>query len=331
MKDVPSVHNDYSTLNINPGFGFSLIPEQVREAAIEEGFTFNLLVVGRRGLGSTTLINSLFSASLISRDRPDSISSTVSEIFENNIRLVISVTTYHGEDFSKIFKLLDSLNSDYFENEQGLHVPFEDKRIHAALYLVPGDKMSKNEIEDLKELSKKVNVIPIITKADMFTTEELQIQRQKINQVFKESGIDFYDYSEESLNDFPMATIASETTFEEDGAVILGRSYPWGFVDIENEQYSDFKKLQRILISECFEDLKCRTDAKYYNEYRNGVIGQNGKNEPGERFAKLLSQMESILDAKFKKKMSDLENGESNVAAEFSDKMVLKNNEATAA
>lgn len=327
MKDVPHVHNEYSRIEVSPGFGFSAIPEQVRDASIKDGFVFNLLVVGRRGLGSTTLVNSLFSSSLIQRGRSDSIATVFNELIENGIKLSISITTYHGNDFLKIFKLLDSLNNDYFENEQGLNVPFEDKRIHAALYLVPGDMISQDEIEGIRELSARVNLIPVITKADMFTTEELEHHRTKINEIFKSNGIMFYDYGETEQFRFPMAVIASETEYKEDGACVLGRKYPWGFVDIENEKYSDFKRLQRILICECFEDLIYQTDAMFYNRYRRLLMGSENGDNSRSRVSKLVSQMEQILDQKFSRKLRDLEGEEISIMNDLADKLSVRSGE----
>ena len=196
--DIPIIYNDLGQINIGPGVSFSEIPEQVREMSIKKGFIFNLLVIGRRGLGSSTLINSLFCANLIPKDRKESINTTINEIVENDIKLTISVTTYHGEDFDKILDFIENLNEEYFEQEQGLSIPFHDKRIHCCLYLTPSDMMTPKEISGLKDLSYKVNIIPIITKADMYTVEELKIHRKKINEIFSQvflATIEIYEPS----------------------------------------------------------------------------------------------------------------------------------------
>lgn len=327
---VPNVHNDYKLVEITPGFGFTLILEKVREESLKHGFSFNLLVVGRRGLGTKTLINSLFSSQLVEQNRPDSITTTYNEIYENNVKLAISVTTYHGEDFTKIYKLLENNNLDYFEKEQGLNVEFEDKRIHCILYLVPADKISKSEIEGVKELSKRANLIPVITKADMFTVEELQTHRLKVCEIFNENEITIFDYNENNYNNFPMATIASETVFEEDGCEILGRKYPWGYVDITNESYSDFKKLQNILITEYFEELKESTDVKFYSHYRSKIIESEGKTFSKERSAKLLLQMEKAIDEKFTSKIQSLENQLNKVDGDINEGLIVKTSEISA-
>lgn len=327
---VPKTHNEYEVVEIQPEFGFTLIPEKLREDSLKHGFSFNLLVVGRRGLGTKTLINSLFSSKLVSDERPDSITTTYNEIYENNVKLTISVTTYHGEDFAKIYKLIDANNLNYFEKEQGLNVEFQDKRIHCILYLVPGDKISKSEVEGVKEMSKKANLIPVITKADMFTSEELQAHRLKLCQVFNDNEITVFDYKETNFNSFPMATIASETVFEEDGCEIVGRKYPWGYVDITNETYSDFIKLQNILISEFFEELKEMTDVHFYSQYRSKMIETEGKAISKERTTNLISQMETAIDEKFLSKIKSLERELMELDGGLNESIGYKTNEISA-
>lgn len=328
MKDkIPRIHNTYDSTTTSGAVGFSEIPEQVRASSIEEGFHFNLLVVARRGLGTSTLVNSLFSAPLVAKDRPDGITTTVNEIIENEIKLTISVTTYHGEDMSKIFKHISAMNEEYFELEQGISLKFLDRRIHCCLYLVPGDKVSEQEIENLRELSKKVNVIPVITKADMFNVEELKEQREKITKIFEDNNIRFYDYGECDPRAFPMAVIASESVFEEDGYVVRGRKYLWGFIDIENEKFSDFKKLQKILISEKFINLIYTTDTVFYDQSRKVLMSNENSTTSKARLIRLLSQMDTVLDEKYGVKIKALEKEEASIISEFSDAISLKSAE----
>lgn len=328
MKDaIPKIHNNYDSINLTTGIGFSQIPEQVRQQSIKEGFYFNLLVVSRRGLGASTLVNSLFSAPLVKKERSDSISTTVSEIVENGIRLTISVTTYHGEDINRVIKYINTTNEEHFEMEQGLSVSFPDKRMHCCLYLVPGDKISDYEIEGLRELSTKVNIIPIITKADMFTDEELKDQREKVNRLFK--SIQFYDYEENDSTQFPLAVIASENVYEEDGSSVRGRRYAWGFIDIENERYSDFKKLRRILICERFIDLIHKTDTVFYDQARKALIRNESLSNSRMRLVKILNQMEAAIDERYTQKIQALENEEG--LQGFGEVLSLKNTEMSAA
>lgn len=304
---IPTIHNDLGRISLGVGASFSEIPEQVRERSIREGFVFNLLVVGRRGLGTSTLVNSLFSTQLVPKERNEAINTTINEIMENDVKLTISVTTYHGDDFDNVIQFIEQLNEEYFENEQGLKIPFHDKRIHCCLYLAPSDKMSENEIIGVNKLSYKVNMIPIITKADMFTVGELKIHRSKINSIFENSKSKFYDYGETEREQFPMAIIASESVYEENGSKMRGRKYPWGAIDIENRKFSDFKKLQNVLIGEKFIDLINTTDSMFYSESRSELMKKETPRVIKNRLNKIIHQLESVVDGKYKRIIAELE------------------------
>lgn len=45
----------------------------------------------------------------------------------------------------------------------------------------------------------------------------------------------------------PFAVIGSTTQVEINGLKTRGRVYPWGVIDIQDEQYSDFAKLKTFL------------------------------------------------------------------------------------
>ena len=110
---IPKASIDLGQLNTSINGSFSQVPEQIRDRSHKEGFVFNLLVIGRRGHGSSTLVNSLFSTTLVSKDRSEGITTTTNEIIEGGVKLIISVTTYHGEDFGRIIKHIEDLNAEY--------------------------------------------------------------------------------------------------------------------------------------------------------------------------------------------------------------------------
>ena len=55
---------------------------------------------------------------------------------------------------------------------------------------------------------------------------------------------------------FPFAVIGSNTVLEVAGRRVRGRQYPWGVVEVENQQHCDFVKLRTMLISTHMHDLK---------------------------------------------------------------------------
>jgi septin family protein len=62
----------------------------------------------------------------------------------------------------------------------------KDNRVHLLLYFFGGHHTNASDFTIIKKLQKHVNVIPIIPKADSFTSDELL--RMKIDII--NSGID---------------------------------------------------------------------------------------------------------------------------------------------
>jgi len=46
----------------------------------------------------------------------------------------------------------------------------------------------------------------------------------------------------------PFAVIGSNTVIEVRGRKMRGRMYPWGVVEVENPEHSDFIKLRTLLV-----------------------------------------------------------------------------------
>ena len=57
-----------------------------------------------------------------------------------------------------------------------------DPRIHACLYFIAplSGSLRKMDVEFMKAVHKRVNLIPIISKADTFTAEELECAKAKV-------------------------------------------------------------------------------------------------------------------------------------------------------
>ena len=53
-----------------------------------------------------------------------------------------------------------------------------------------------------------------------------------------------------------------------DGKKIRGRKYPWGIIDVDNEEHCDFVKLRQMLIRTHMEELKEFTNEVIYESYR---------------------------------------------------------------
>lgn len=335
MKSVPVIVRNLGTINTSNEVGFSSAPDQIRERSMVKGFVLNLLVMGRRGLGSSTLVNSVFAAPLVDKKRPDTITITRNEIIENNICLKTSVITYHEPDISPALEYIESMNREYFENEQGLYKAFKDNRIHVCLYLVPSDTLTEVEIRGMYELSQRCNVVPIIPKADMYTPEELLERKESIRQTLAENNVFFFtphlnqDDSDltaevnDIVGNMPFAVIASETIYDHEGEILRGRKYPWGFINIEAEEGNDFKRLQRLLIYTNLDELITKTNHLFYNNYRKKAFDL--ENDCGAmreaRYVRLRTEMMKILSDKHDSKIEALRREEAEIEKFYAEKI----------
>ncbi|KAM0679216.1 Cell division control protein 3 [Binucleata daphniae] len=282
MKDakIPTIYMNLGKIDADPKIGLGNIPNLIRERSKIQGFYINLLVVGRRGLGTSTLINSLFCSPLIDKDRNNGINTYKNQVYENEIYLNTSITTYHQDQYEPIMNFFLSKNQEYFEIEQGLTKPKIDGRIHLCLYLIPSDELKESEKELIKEISKMCNLIPIISKADSYTATELNKYKEQINNMLNEvqifypslnkedDDLEMLSETSETIAKYPLAIFASTDTYEHNGVLKKGRMYNWGFLDIENEDFNDFLKLRRLVIHNCLDELIYTTDTIFYNEYR---------------------------------------------------------------
>lgn len=62
---------------------------------------------------------------------------------------------------------------------------FKDQRVHALLYFIPptGHALREMDIELMRRLAPRVNVIPVIGKSDTLTPSELRDFKKRVSQV----------------------------------------------------------------------------------------------------------------------------------------------------
>lgn len=141
----------------------------------------------------------------------------------------------------------------------------------------------------MKRLAGKVNIVPIIAKADSLTALEMATLKKKVLKEFEEHGIAIFkipecDSDEDELyrikdreirESIPFAIVGSTTSIDMPGSGrrIRGREYAWGLVDIQDERYSDFIKL-RTFLSLHMQDLKDATNDVLYENYRTGYLAK---------------------------------------------------------
>jgi septin 7 len=133
----------------------------------------------------------------------------------------------------------------------------------------------------MKQLHQKVNIIPVIAKADTFTPEECAAFKKKVLKDIEDNKIKIYDFPDLEGDDeeiaankllkesIPFAVVGSlSSTSDDKGKRVRGRRYPWGVAEVENLDHCDFTTLRNMLIRTHMQDLKDVTNDTHYENYR---------------------------------------------------------------
>ncbi|EPR77665.1 Septin [Spraguea lophii 42_110] len=305
---IITIKNSKKKIETTQEVGFAFVPDQIRKKSIENGFYINILVVGRRGLGSSTLINNLFCSPIVDKEREDDITFVKNEIFENDIKLTANISTYHLNNLERIKNYIENKLKEYYDMEQSLIKAKVDNKIHVCLYMIPGDKITKEEIELMKEISQMCNFLPIISKTDSYTEEELRYKKQQVLEIFDENDIRTYSPPNTSeVFNFPLAVIASGQIHNINGNLHRGRMYPWGFIDVEAHDTSDLIALRKILIHSYLDDLINKTNQNFYESYRLKRLERESidENLKAERIKKIKEEIQNIMS-----EQNDIKNSE---------------------
>jgi len=246
---------------------------------------------------------------------------------------------------------IESKYEEYLNAESRVQrQPMRDNRVHVCLYFIQpsGHGLKPLDIEFMKRLHDKVNVIPILAKADTMTPDECtHFKKQVLNEIaqHKIKIYEFPDVDDEELRKaqrglrerVPFAVVGSNTVVEVDGKKIRGRRYPWGVVEVENMEHCDFIALRNMLIRTHMTDLKEVTNNVHYENFRCrklagvGVSANDGgktnrisnknplaqmeeeRREHEMKMKKMEQEMEQVFEMKVKEKTQKLKDSEADV------------------
>ncbi|XP_054601652.1 septin-7 isoform X3 [Nothobranchius furzeri] len=267
------------------------------------------MVVGESGLGKSTLINSLFLTDLYSPEYP-----SPSNRIKKTVQVEQSKVLVKEGGVQLLLTIVDT--------------PGFGDAVDNSSWLKPLD------IEFMKRLHEKVNVIPLIAKADTMTPGECQQFKRQIMNEIHEHKIKIYDFPETDDEEemkmirrikdrLPLAVIGSNTIIEVNGKRARGRQYPWGVAEVENGEHCDFTILRNMLIRTHMQDLRDVTNNVHYENYRSrklAAVTYNGvdntktkvqltKPEPADDMSPLAQMEEERRDhmAKMKKMEQEME------------------------
>lgn len=296
----------YNPVTLSEELGISALPKQRCLRVGRSSLVLNLMVVGETGLGKTTFMNTLFNTDLnenISAKNPQKttqvdVKPCSFELKEDNVTLNLTVIDTPGfgdqlnreKDLEPIISYIDAQFEKYHEEEINTEgrSKIKDTRVHALLYFIAaGSGIRHIDMIVLKELSEKVNIIPVLAKSDTMKPEEKEWNKRLILNQIKAHQIKSYplDYCDEKdqishlIDHVPFAVMGSQTQVLKDGRPIRGRKYRWGIVEVDNPEHCDFVMLQEMLMNTCLHDITESTHNIHYAHYRGQKLRGEGRPE----------------------------------------------------
>uniref|UniRef100_A0A1A8HEG0 Septin 12 n=1 Tax=Nothobranchius korthausae TaxID=1143690 RepID=A0A1A8HEG0_9TELE len=306
--------------------GIEDVLDQMRRKTMKAGFEFNIMVVGQSGLGKSTLVNTLFKSKVsrksCSSNYEEKITKTVklhsiSHVIEEKgvkMKLTVIDTPGFGDQINNencwqpIMKFINDQYEAYLQEEININrkkrIP--DSRVHCCIYFIPptGHCLRPLDVEFMSRLSKVVNIVPVIAKADTLTLEERDSFKQTIREELRANGIDVYpqkefdeDAEDRMINDkiremIPFAVVGSDQEYQVNGKRILGRKTKWGTIEVENIAHCEFAYLRDLLIRTHMQNIKDITGSIHYETYRVRRLNESNPH--------LISQPPNHLDAQSK-------------------------------
>lgn len=147
----------------------------------------------------------------------------------------------------------------------------------------------------MKRLAPRVNVIPVIGRADSLTPAELAESKKLVMEDIEHYRIPVYNFpydieedDEDTVEEnaelrglMPFAIVGSEDIVEIGGRKVRARQYPWGVVEVDNPRHSDFLAIRSALLHSHLADLKEITHDFLYENYRTEKLSKSVDGTPG--------------------------------------------------
>ncbi|OLY82748.1 Septin-like protein [Smittium mucronatum] len=278
-------------------------PSSHRYKNAKRGLPFNVLLVGASGLGRRTFLNTLCERQVVVQEdnenfdaahivEPMKIQTYTVDMEEDGMRILLNVIDTpgfgdgidNGGSFKEIQDYLEYQFDEVLEEENRIkrNPKFRDGRVHI-------------DIELMKTLGNRVNIIPVIGRSDSFTVDELKKFKKKIMQDIEHYRIPIYMFpstdddddetveeNNELRSNLPFAVVGCEEILDGENRAVRARSYPWGYVEVDNEDHSDFDRLRYVLLNSHIGDLREITHNVIYENYRTEKLSNEDESEEEE-------------------------------------------------
>lgn len=164
-----------------------------------------------------------------------------------------------------------------------------DPSVFECLTVFFSPSLRELDIELMKRLAPRVNVIPVIGRADSLTPHELAESKKLVMEDIEHYRIPVYNFpydieedDEDTVEEnaelrglMPFAIVGSEEVVEIGGRKVRARQYPWGVVEVDNPRHSDFLAIRSALLHSHLADLKEITHDFLYENYRTEKLSKS--------------------------------------------------------
>lgn len=292
--------------------GESLPAQLVRKSA-RKGFTFNIMAVGPSCIGKTSLLSALFGKNLeITRsdkcqtlsdqsakrcpttlsdplNPPVTLESKTFEIDEKKVRLKLTVveSQSYGDALNTtgthkpLVDYIESQFADYYKRESSHdRRNIQDRMVHCLFFFIAADGygLSRLDLEFLRAIHNRVNIVPIIATAEALTASERASFKRRVRDDLEKNNIRIYELPDADPDDTDdMKRCIKEIQDASPFAVcrinrkpdnsIIERNLDWGQIDPCDRDHSDYLLLKTMLHMQ-MPDLQDSTHEIFYEEYR---------------------------------------------------------------
>ncbi|NXG71671.1 SEPT8 protein, partial [Baryphthengus martii] len=285
-------------LSLGGHVGFDSLPDQLVSKSVTQGFSFNILCVGETGIGKSTLMNTLFNTTFETEEASHYESAVrlrprTYDLQESNVHLKLTIVDAvgFGDQINKderqvsyrpIVEYIDTQFENYLQEELKIRrslFNYHDTRIHVCLYFITptGHSLKSLDLVTMKKLDSKVNIIPIIAKADTISKSELHKFKIKIMSELVSNGVQIYQFPTDDeavaeINSVMNVSNAAKTRHKLNCRTKMRLKGHF----FENESHCDFVKLREMLIRVNMEDLREQTHTRHYELYRRCKLEEMG-------------------------------------------------------
>lgn len=151
------------------------------------------------------------------------------------------------DSFKAIVDYIDAQFENYLQEELKIKrslSSYHDNRTHVCLYFIcpTGHGLKSIDLVCMKKLDQKVNIIPVIAKADTISKTELAKFKAKIIAELQNNNVQIYEFpvDDESVAEvngnmnshLPFAVVGSTDFVRVGNKMMRARQYPWGTVQV---------------------------------------------------------------------------------------------------